>query len=150
MQPVRSHKKVLIFPKQNGDSRVIEKVNGDGTYAIVYDDGDKEQSVAGYRVRGVGWKRKEVLSKDEVVDVHHGGGQRVFPGKVAAVNGDGTYDIAYDDGDAEQGVVRDLIEGPYVSGAGGDGGGGEPAKPSAEGAAKPVKPEALAKDEVAT
>ena len=52
----------------------VDKVNGDGTYVIVYDDGDKEQSVAGYRVRGVGWKRKEVLSKDEVVDVHHGGG----------------------------------------------------------------------------
>ena len=38
----------------------------------------------------------------------------MFPGEVAAVNGDGTYDIAYDDGDSEQGVQKEMIELRYL------------------------------------
>ena len=40
----------------------------------------------------------------------YGGGEAKFPGKIAAAHADGSYDVAYDDGDAEQGVSGDLIE----------------------------------------
>ena len=32
-----------------------------------------------------------------------------YPGRIAAVRGDGTYDLRYDDGDREQGVPHTLI-----------------------------------------
>ena len=53
-----------------------------------------------------------------------------FPGKIAAVHGDGTYDIDYDDGDAEDGVKEDMIRKASAdsnadANANGGGGGGK-------------------------
>lgn len=44
------------------------------------------------------------------VIARHRGGRMGFPGEVAAVNADGTYDVAYDDGDFEELVEPDAIE----------------------------------------
>ena len=39
------------------------------------------------------------------------GKRKYYPGKIAARGDDGTYDIAYDDGEKESGVARELIRG---------------------------------------
>ena len=57
-----------------------------------------------------GAKQARYLAAGAVVEVRYGGGQQLFPGVVAAAHpDDGTYDIAYDDGDKEAGVRRDFI-----------------------------------------
>mmetsp|Transcript_33908 Transcript_33908/g.89320 ORF Transcript_33908/g.89320 Transcript_33908/m.89320 type:complete len:109 (-) Transcript_33908:132-458(-) len=43
------------------------------------------------------------------VEARHAGGEMWFPGTLAAANDDGTYDVHYDDGDAERGVDAALI-----------------------------------------
>ena len=45
-----------------------------------------------------------------VVEARHGGGRKWFPGKISAVNEDGTFDVAYDDGDKESGIEAKLIK----------------------------------------
>jgi len=39
----------------------------------------------------------------------HKGSSSYYAGKIATDHGDGTYDVDYDDGDAEQKVPADLI-----------------------------------------
>merc|ERR1711968_280299 len=46
----------------------------------------------------------------DAVQCRYGGGEAKYPGKISSVNADDTYDIAYDDGDSEQGVHKELIE----------------------------------------
>ena len=44
-----------------------------------------------------------------MVDARHGGGSKWFPGKISAVNEDGTYGVAYNDGDRERAVKAALL-----------------------------------------
>jgi hypothetical protein len=92
----------------------VTAAHGDGCCDLTYDDGDKEKKVLGYRIRRKGEVAKPTLSEGEAVDVHHGGGKKLFPGKIAKVNDDGlgnlSYDILYADGDKEAKVARKLIE----------------------------------------
>ena len=44
-----------------------------------------------------------------VVEARFDGGDEWFPGRVAAANADGTYAIAYDDGDEEAAVAGGLV-----------------------------------------
>ena len=102
----------------------VKSVNDNGTFDIVYSDGDKESGVLGFRVKGEGWEAKAVLEKGDKVDAYHGGGKKVYGAKVSSVNDDGTYELRYDDGDKESGVKRSLILGAFVS-KGEDGGSGK-------------------------
>ncbi|GMI29033.1 hypothetical protein TeGR_g2542, partial [Tetraparma gracilis] len=50
------------------------------------------------------------LSKGDKVEARYRGGAKFYPGKIARVNGDGTFDINYDDGDKEEDVKERLIK----------------------------------------
>ena len=51
----------------------------------------------------------DALEEGDRVKARHGGGRLQYEAVVEAVRPDGTYDLRYDDGDAEQAVERDLI-----------------------------------------
>ena len=44
------------------------------------------------------------------VEARYRGNARAYPGRIARVNGDGTYNVDYDDGEKERGVAADLIK----------------------------------------
>jgi serine/threonine protein kinase len=96
-----------------------------GTYDLTYDRAPtfKEENVLRHRIRRKGEKPRTTLSEGEVVDVRHGGGKKLFPGKIAKVHDDGSYDIMYDDGDKESKVARKLIEAECGDSSGGSDGG---------------------------
>lgn len=107
----------------------VARANRDGTYHIVYVDGDEERSVPKSFIRrplGSGDEAREESKggnrADEATDgrtkVHHVGGEiearykkgrKWYPGKIQAVNRDGTYDIRYADGDSERDVEPELV-----------------------------------------
>merc|ERR1712100_160531 len=49
------------------------------------------------------------LGVGDLVTCRYGGGEDAFPGKISSAHADGTYDVAYDDGDSESNVARSLI-----------------------------------------
>ena len=51
------------------------------------------------------------------VEARHGGKTKHYGAVVAKANGDGTYELKYDDGDVEKAVKADLICAPAVAGA---------------------------------
>merc|ERR1711988_914465 len=73
----------------------VGAAHANGTYDVRYDDGDEEKKVPRHRVRRKGEKPRRVLSEGEVVDARHGGGKKLFPGKITNVRDDGSYDIRY-------------------------------------------------------
>ena len=97
----------------------ISLVRGNGTYDIKYDDGDSETGVRGNCIR-----LKEIVevANDEVIDntnislkegdkveVNYKGRGTWCSGNISSVREDGTYDIKYDDGDAESNVKGNYI-----------------------------------------
>jgi hypothetical protein len=58
---------------------------------------NKQTSVPHRRVHSKDEKPHATLSEGEVVDVWHEGEKKLFPGKIAKVLDDGSYDITYDD-----------------------------------------------------
>jgi hypothetical protein len=82
------------------------------TYGVAYDDGENEFSVKRIRVRRPGEKQRGALSVGTRVEAHYGGQpsrDTLFDGCIAKVNGDGTYNVEYDDGDKEASLARNLI-----------------------------------------
>ena len=87
-----------------------------GLYKIKYDDGDEEEMSygevlenlsSGERAKPVTAAQKKNLAGasvgDRVVALYQGDTQNAwFLGKVTAKHADGTYDIAYDDGDTDE------------------------------------------------
>jgi hypothetical protein len=97
----------------------ISLVRENGTYDIKYDDGDSETGVRGNCIR-----LKEIVevANDEVIDntnislkegdkveVNYKGQGTWCSGNISLVREDGTYDIKYDDGDAESNVKGNYI-----------------------------------------
>ena len=67
-----------------------------------YDDDESvETAVEANLIRMRFWKKDHV-------EARFGGRNRWYPAVVAKVNGDGTYDLRYDDGDLEDGVEVEL------------------------------------------
>ena len=69
------------------------------------------------------------------MEANYRGSGNYFPGKVVAARPDGTYDIGYDDSDAEDGIKRSYLRVQGASnaapgGGGGSGGGGDDGTPS--------------------
>eukprot|EP00940_MAST-03C_sp_MAST-3C-sp2_P002666 g2666.t1 len=82
---------------------VVERVNGDETYDVKYDiDGNLETHIDRDYVR-------MIFMRGDHVEARFEGRKRWFRGVVTRSNGDGTYDLRYDDGDAETGVEAELM-----------------------------------------
>jgi hypothetical protein len=97
----------------------VARVNADGTFDLAYDDGDTEAGVPLARLRtpeGVDFTAAPAAAAPRATTAHapaagdrirgnfKGWGWPGYPGRVARVNADGTFDLAYDDGDTEAGV----------------------------------------------
>lgn len=111
----------------------VLRVNNDGTVDILYSDGDKETSVAPHFVRSISSPGRAPASAEsgspkvnpddgasraggpnefnvnDAVEARYGGKDSWYRGRVEKVNSDGTFDIQYEDGDAEQNVRADLL-----------------------------------------
>ena len=106
-------------------SGFISKKNEDGTYHVIFDDGDEDGCVIADHIRAshesaslapsegddssVGSNGKVSIIVGDRVEARFKGDKMYFPGNVRAVNPDGTFSIAYDDGDYEESVNRTLI-----------------------------------------
>jgi hypothetical protein len=108
---------------------VVTAVPNEGHVNIRYDDGDKEDDVefalvrhrdggeGGVALGGAGGNDEDGNGGDDGVPLNEG--DRIearyasmdhwFRGRVAVVNGDGTYNIDYDDGDKERDVPADFV-----------------------------------------
>ncbi|GMI02110.1 hypothetical protein TrST_g14237, partial [Triparma strigata] len=96
----------------------IHRDNRDGTYDINYDDGEKEKDVKVTLIKALsaGSPRSprsqiadEELQRGDTVEARYRGGAKFYPGKIARVNNEDSYDIDYDDGEKEKSVKRRLI-----------------------------------------
>ncbi|KAG7397797.1 hypothetical protein PHYBOEH_000178 [Phytophthora boehmeriae] len=95
----------------------ISRARSDGTYDVVFDDGDRDTHVPGDLIQAEeqpGTRdtitKNRALKVGDVVKARYKKGKKVFPGKVTRVRSDGTYDIEYDDGDVEMRVDAEMIE----------------------------------------
>ena len=92
--------------KKNWYSGTVSRSNDNGSYDVTYDDGDSEKGVKVENIRaGAGDSELEVGTR---VEARYKGKKKYYPGKIAA-RGDHGYNIAYDDGEEESGVLRNLI-----------------------------------------
>jgi len=96
--------------------------NGDGTYELRYDDGDTEKQVKTELIRHTGERAsppnrandltsetKNVFTKGQKIEARYGGKRRYYGGTIVRSNGDGTYEIRYEDNDVEKLVSSELI-----------------------------------------
>ena len=88
----------------------ITECNSDGTYSIKLDSGELKERIPPSLLK------KEVVAKDlslgQKIVANWKGYGKEYPGKIALVNDDGSYDIDYDDGDKEKNVGADRIRVP--------------------------------------
>ncbi|GMI35357.1 hypothetical protein TrRE_jg12489, partial [Triparma retinervis] len=95
----------------------IARDNRDGTYDIDYDDGEKERGVKKSYIKSTNSSFSsprnanddEPLERGDKIEARYRKGAKFYPGTVARVNRDDTYDIDYDDGEKESRVGRRLI-----------------------------------------
>lgn len=98
----------------------VERKNRDGTYFLVYADGDKERAVSKDLIRKIGAERPESVIDEGVssagtfrvgdeIESRYKKGHKWYPGEIRAVNRSGTYDIRYNDGDSEYDVDASFI-----------------------------------------
>lgn len=91
----------------------IKSINEDGTYYVTYDDGDEEKRVLSIRLRKKAVSiRKDKYQVGDKVEARYQGDAAWFPGEVSKVNfvdGKYTYNILYEDGDTEEGLLSELI-----------------------------------------
>ena len=82
----------------------------DSTYDIDYDDGERETRVAKRLIRSKdGGGGDDKLREGDLVEARYRGREKYYKGKITRDRGDGTYDIAYDDGEKETRVEERLI-----------------------------------------
>ena len=79
----------------------IDGVNEDGTYVVVYADGDSEPNVKRLRIKQLGFSEPTELVQGMRCEARHSGGMKPYDGVVSKANGDETYVVDYDDGDFE-------------------------------------------------
>merc|ERR1719261_627831 len=102
--------------------------NRDGTYDVKFDDGDRDREVPGCSIKKFGGSSKPddrptsgsgsgssalqscaKLSAGTRVEARYQGRTKYYPGKILRARISGKYDIAYDDGEREMQVTRDMI-----------------------------------------
>ena len=76
-----------------------------------YDDGEKESRVEARLIRSKegGSASSDKLREGDKVEAKYRGREKYYPGKIDRERSDGTYDIAYDDGERESRVEARLI-----------------------------------------
>ncbi|EQC30141.1 hypothetical protein SDRG_12199 [Saprolegnia diclina VS20] len=94
----------------------IAKCHADETYDIDYDDGEKEKRIERDLIRVVVTSSTKTSQHNTETDLVVGTkveakykGKTYYPGTIAKVNDDESYDIDYDDGEKEKRVDRDYI-----------------------------------------
>ena len=113
----------------------ITKVNRDGTYAIKFDDGERQKGVTEDQIKGdlvdsddsdgdergrrsQGKKRSSSRSRKrrvgDRVEAKVSGWTKYFSGEITKVNSDGTYAIVFDDGEKQKYVSEEEIKGSPV------------------------------------
>jgi len=99
---------------------VITRDNGDGTYAIKYDDGDTEDAVKRPLIR----TEEPIWSEGHSVEVREAGTGRYLLGVVTRHNR-GTFDVDFGDGRIERRVGPERMREPPARERGPEGVGGE-------------------------
>jgi hypothetical protein len=107
----------------------IASLNADGSYEVTMDAGDSDYQVSDERLR--------VLEGFAPVEVRYHRGAKWYPAVVTSDNGDGTFDVDYDDGDSELRMPAKYIrsKGVLMTGSGEDDVAGSPAKKATADAA---------------
>ena len=107
----------------------MKQARSDGTFDINYDDGESETRVDPDLVRAIGGgstllrsesppARKPVrLGEGDKVEANFRGRGKWYPGRISRDRGDGTYDVAYDDGESEMRVGAELIRSKALEGS---------------------------------
>ena len=91
----------------------IASKNSNGTYDLLYEDGDKERGVPSDRIRAVGGSQsgggRGKYREGQSIECRYGGRSQYFKGRIRAVNSDGTYYVKYDNGGEERNVQESWI-----------------------------------------
>ncbi|EQC26388.1 hypothetical protein SDRG_15799, partial [Saprolegnia diclina VS20] len=92
----------------------IARCHADGTFDVDYDDGEKEKRVDRDLIRIKGGSPKKPSSSSgwvvgAKVEAKYKGKSKFYPGTIAKVHTDASFDIDYDDGEKEKRVEKDLI-----------------------------------------
>jgi len=101
---------------------VVKEAHEDGTYALHYEDGDKESSVPeDFICPAAGPQLAGMFRIGQRVQGRFGGKNKFYDGAILRDQGDGTYAVKYDDGDIENAVrhVR-ALQGDAATAAGPD------------------------------
>jgi hypothetical protein len=98
----------------------ITKDNGNGTYCVRFDDGDKDAEVPRENIDNIDSiiDRTLTVSKEQQGEFKEGDDVEVdfkcrghyYPGRIARGHLNGTYDIEYNDGECEQEVEAEMIK----------------------------------------
>jgi len=90
----------------------IDAVNTDGSYTIDYDDGDFEEHVSSSMIRKFASKAKAEnrLKVGDRVEARFQNSKAFFSGEISKSNSDGTFAVAFDDGDFDPSVPPGSIE----------------------------------------
>jgi hypothetical protein len=93
----------------------IKGVREDGTFDVDYEDGESELRVeaVNLRILVTDPSKAEQSIKFSIgtkVEANYRGKGRYYPGRIARVREDGTYDVDYDDGECEGRVKAGLIK----------------------------------------
>jgi protein XRP2 len=100
----------------------VSGANINGTYTVMYDDGDVERNVGREKIQVLG--PPMVAAADQtgpvaigaIVQCRFKDTSTYYGGKVTLANADGTYTVMYDDGDVERDVKREKIVVQVVAG----------------------------------
>jgi hypothetical protein len=110
----------------------ITSVNRDGSYDIKFEDGERKRSVEAERVRpldldsnkDIGRSSSTKIREGDNVEAKCAGWTKFYKGEVTCVNGDGTFDIKFEDGERKLSVEARRVKAaeasssnPYGSGA---------------------------------
>lgn len=96
----------------------VTRNRGDGTFDILYDDGESEVSVSETLIRVAKREPESVtasmsderaIEQGSCVEGNFRNAGQWYAGEITQDHGDGTYDIAYDDGDNEFRVAKTSI-----------------------------------------
>ena len=98
----------------------IKRDNRDGTFDVLFDDGDRDQMVPERSIKKLSSSpRKSAMDSEneglgvgDKVEARCKGSTRYYPGKIKRDNRDGTFDALVDDGDRDPMVPEQSIKKP--------------------------------------
>ena len=100
---------------------VVQRENRDGTFDVLFDDGDRDEAVpldninlapmsSGERKTSQPIISSASLQRGAKVEAKFKNGKRWFKGEIQRENRDGTYEVLFDDGDRDLAVPRDNVK----------------------------------------